>query len=88
MEMHLLPKHLGAWVNRPSLGRIGASLTELRKEQVDPINVPGGSGAGGDRQVHALIWISMKGALVFMEDLPGQHPGSWGSPISSPSFRT
>ena len=39
-EVYVLPKHLDEMVARLHLGRIGAKLTELSKDQADYINVP------------------------------------------------
>ena len=39
-EVYVLPKHLDEMVARLHLGRIGAQLTELSKDQADYINVP------------------------------------------------
>ena len=39
-EVYVLPKHLDEMVARLHLGRIGAQLTELSRDQADYINVP------------------------------------------------
>ena len=39
-KVYVLPKHLDEMVARLHLGRIGAKLTELSKDQADYINVP------------------------------------------------
>ena len=39
-EVYVMPKHLDEMVAPLHLGRIGAKLTELSKNQVDFINVP------------------------------------------------
>ena len=39
-DVYVLPKHLDEMVARLHLGRIGAKLTELSKDQADYINVP------------------------------------------------
>ena len=39
-DVYTLPKHLDEEVARLHLGRLGAKLTKLTKEQADYINVP------------------------------------------------